>query len=118
MLAIFEYGRLLMVRHLVVNAAREGARQAVISPASTATAVVENTVADSMAGQPLEGLQVRAYRVDPASGAELGSWQSTPFGCPLAVEITGIYQPMVPTLGVLPRTLPVHVVCIMNSEAN
>ena len=50
---VFEYGRFLMVRQMVDNAAREGARQAVIGTSTLDIATLQATTLGYLVGQPL-----------------------------------------------------------------
>jgi Flp pilus assembly protein TadG len=118
MLAIFEYGRFVMIRQLAENAAREGARQAIISTSSATTTDIQNNVTQRLAGQPLQGLNIQVYKADPTSGANIGSWNSAQFGEAIAVQVNGSYQPMLPTFGFLPSTVNIQTRAIMLSEAN
>ena len=118
MFAIFEYGRYVMVRQIMENAAREGARQAVVNQTTTTTANIQDTVQHYMAGQNLNNLSIQVYEADPVTGANIGSWTSTQWGQAIAVDVSGNYQSMLPSFGFLPNTVPVHVKSIMRSEAN
>jgi Flp pilus assembly protein TadG len=120
MFAIFEYGRYVMIRQIVENAAREGARQAVVSTNSAATADIQATVQKYLVGQGqnLNGLSIQVYKADPATGANLGDWTTAAWGEGIAVDVSGNYNPMLPSFGFLKATVPVHVTSIMRSEAN
>jgi Flp pilus assembly protein TadG len=118
MFAIFEYGRYVMIRQIVENAAREGARQAVVTTSSATTANIQATVQQYLAGQNLSGLSIQVYQADPATGANIGPWTSAQWGQGIAVEVSGNYKSMLPSFGFLPNTVPVHVKAIMRSEAN
>src|SRR4051812_28555658 len=86
MFGIFEYGRYVMFRQLVENAAREGARQAVVSTSSLATTDIQATVTRYLVGQSLTNLTITVYKTDPTTGANLGSWNGAAFGEGVAVE--------------------------------
>ena len=75
-LGVFEYGRLVMLRQLMQNAAREGARLAVVGTASNpevTTAQIQNTVISYLAGQSISGVTVQVYQANPTTGADLGA---------------------------------------------
>jgi Flp pilus assembly protein TadG len=118
LLAIFEYGRFIMVKQLVENAAREGARQAVVSTNTLTTQDIQNTVTNYLVGQPLQNLNIQVYKADPTTGANLGTWNSAAFGDGIAVQVTGGYKPILPTFGFLPATVTVQAESLMRSEAN
>jgi hypothetical protein len=46
------------------------------------------------------------------------AWNSAAFGSPIVVQITGTYQPILPTFLFMNANLPVNVTAMMNSEAN
>jgi Flp pilus assembly protein TadG len=129
MLAIFEYGRFLMVRQLAQNAVREGARLAVTGTTTQTTANIQSTVLTYLAGQPLQNSSgqalsasdVQVYWAVNSTGAQNSSdstWSDAPFGSAIAVKVNAYYQPIVPTFGFLPNPVPVTVSSVMLSEAN
>jgi Flp pilus assembly protein TadG len=144
MFAIFEYGRFLMVRQLLDNAAREGARIAACKSAFTydpntqtytaqtlTTADIQNTVMNYLAsqplnrtpGQPLAPSDIQVYRADPTTGkpmtdAKGSDWTKASFGESIAVAITCQYDPLLPGFGYLSNPDPVTFICLMRSEAN
>jgi Flp pilus assembly protein TadG len=139
MFVIFEYGRLLMMRHLVNNAAREGARQAAINCNFTQdstgqfqalnltpqqkTTQVQNTVFNLLAsqplnnssGQPLQASDVQVSLVNPGPGQQYLT--DATFGEGVMITVNTQYQPMLPGLTLLFPT-PIALKCIMGSEAN
>jgi Flp pilus assembly protein TadG len=143
LLGIYEYGRFIMVRQLLDNAAREGARYAVVHTQGKTTLDVQNVVDQYLAGQ---GMQLDAYNktvniqvflADPATGNPLDAngnvvaWTAAPFnnaafGQAIAVQITGTYRPIIPALvafnhgqlTIMPTTVSVQSTCIMYSETN
>lgn len=121
-LAIFEYGRIVMLRQLMQNAAREGARLAVVGTAATpevTTTQIQSAVTSCLAGQSISGITIEVYEANPTSGANIGPWDRTPYGGAIAVRISGTYRSVLPTtLGILPNPLPMTVISMMRSEAN
>jgi Flp pilus assembly protein TadG len=122
LLAVFEYGRLIMIKQIVDNAAREGARFAVVSTNTnppTTQAQIVSTVSGFLVNQPLANLNIQVYEADPTTGNNIGPWSSAPFGEDIAVQIDADYQPMLPaTFGILPTSLHVLTKSVMRSEAN
>jgi Flp pilus assembly protein TadG len=118
LLAIFEYGRFVMTEQLLANAAREGARQAVVSTNSATTATIQNTVTTYLGGQQLQNLNIQVYKADPSTGANLGDWTTAGFGQGIAVQATANYTPILPTFGFLPNPVSVQATALMRSEAN
>jgi Flp pilus assembly protein TadG len=116
---IFEYGRFLYVRHVLTNAAREGARFAVVHTYDKTTTDIQNHVIDWLAGQgfQLAGLTIEVFESD-ASGNSVGPWTSAAFGEGIGVRISGTYSPVLPSFLFMSSTIAVNTQCIMNSEAN
>ena len=115
---IYEYGRFVMISHLLDNAAREGARQAVANTHTMTTADIQSTVTTYMANQPVTIGSFSVYMADPSTGANTGTWNDAKFGEGIAVDIHGTYKPMLPTFGFLPTTVTMNFKVIMLSEAN
>jgi Flp pilus assembly protein TadG len=144
MFAVFEYGRFLMARQVLDNAAREGARVAACNPGfkqdpnsgaftvqTLTTADIQNTVINYLAGQDfqnasgqkLSASDVQVYRADPLTGQPMtdqkgSDWTKASFGDGIAVKITCQYRPMLPSFGYLTSPEPVSFICVMRSEAN
>jgi len=138
MFAIFEYGRYMMVRQVVENAARAGARQAVVTATSyvtpaAATATVQSVITQNLAGQNLQNLVITIYQSD-ATGNNIGPWTQTPFGNNIVVQIEGDLTVLFPSLsmpppinatlsilpnnGAAPNSVHIKTKCMMRGEAN
>ncbi len=123
---ILEYARLVYFFHVADNAAREGARYAVVHTGDgTTTAQVQAVVTAAMAGQQASlapgTYAVNVYNADPATGAAIPNtaWADSPFTGAIAVEVTGTYKFLLPSfLRFSGPTLPVKVRSLMTSEAN
>jgi Flp pilus assembly protein TadG len=130
-MGIFEYGRILMVRDLMDNAAREGARLAVAgtdyAPGVSGTngdgtltqSEVIAHVSAMLVGQ-VASPTITVYATD-VSGNPLGggaAWNSGTFATGIAVKIVANYAPMVPTMNILPSSIPLTSISLMQSEAN
>ncbi len=101
MFAIFEYGRVIMVQQIMENAARAGARYAVVVPTSytnpaTDTANVVALVTDQLAELPLQQVNITIYQAD-ANGNNIGAWTSAPFGQNIVVQIDADCPNLFPT---------------------
>jgi len=118
MFGIMEYGRFVMQGQLLINAAREGARYASVNTSTATTAQIQSYVTSYLAGQLPSALVINVYQADPTTGANIGAWTNTSTGNPIAVEITGTYQPMLPIISILPGPVPVSAKCVTFSEAN
>lgn len=115
---IYEYGRFVMVRQVVQNAAREGARLAVVSANTLETVDIQNRVSNYLAGQQLNPVTIQVYWADPNTGAYVGNWKDASFGQGIAVDVNGTYRPVLPSLLFMSATIPVQVRAVMYSEAN
>ncbi|SRR5579871_3697931 len=119
MLALFDFCRLLMVRQLIDNAAREGARYATVSTTSVNTAAVQTVVQNYLAGQLSGGATtIQVYLADPATGNNLGDWTTAQLGQAIAVQVTATYSPMLSKFSLLPSSVSLNATAIMRSEAN
>ncbi len=131
MFAIFEYGRFLMVKHLLDHAVREGAREAVVNTSTTPVPDIQATVFGYLTGQPLlnssgvalSKTDIQVFRADPATGlpmtdAKGSTWTNAAFGEAIAVKLNAQYRPMLPTFGIIPDPIPVSFICVMRSEGN
>lgn len=122
LMAIYEYGRYIMTRQVLENAAREGARYAIVH---TYDSTVENDtitfVRDYMAGVDQtafgQDANVSVYAAD-STGTNIGSPLNAPFGTFIGVRIQGDYQTMFPEMLFLSSTLKMDFQILMNSEAN
>jgi Flp pilus assembly protein TadG len=117
LVSLFEYCRYVMVRQIAENAAREGARLAVVTTDQLTTPDIVNRVVARMGGQAgqLQGFNVTVYRADLTTGANTGNWTQARFGDGIAVEITGNFRPIA---GWMPVSIPVRIRSIMSSESN
>jgi Flp pilus assembly protein TadG len=116
---IIEYGRLMWVKQLLDNAAREGARYAVVHTHDKTTADVQNYVRSVMVNQDNHlGASITVYRVNPDTGANLGNWTDAGFGEAIAVQVTGTFRPLMPRMFFLPNSMTFTSRSVMYSEAN
>lgn len=117
---IIEYGRIIMVRQVMDNATREGARYAVVHTNDKVTSDIQTKVRNSMAGLDgqLQNLNIQVFMIDPATGTNLGAWTDASFGGGVAVQINGDLRPILPTLFFLPNPIPMQSRTVMYSEAN
>ncbi len=126
LLGVFEYARFLFTQQLLNNAAREGARYAVVNNATATTAGVQTYVDQYLAGQGATQLvsyspssNITVYMADPTTGLDTGlSWQNATWGNGIGVSISGTYQPIVPGLLKLTGSVSLKATCTMTTEAN
>jgi Flp pilus assembly protein TadG len=126
MFAIFEYGRYVFVRQMMENAARSGARVAVITPtsylsAASANSAVDGAVQTALAGIPAQNMTWTAYQSD-TSGNNIGVWTNTPFGNNLVVKVDADLTLLFPTFNFITGTssssIHITTTSMMRSEAN
>jgi Flp pilus assembly protein TadG len=117
---IVEYGRFIMMLQLVNNAAREGARAAIVNQSTMSDIQLQGVVMNYLAEQDvqLQNLSVKAYQIDPATGNNLGSWSSAGFGQALAVQVQGNYKPLLPSFLFMKSGVSVQGTAVMYSEAD
>jgi Flp pilus assembly protein TadG len=120
LLGIFEYSRYVMVRNLVDNATREGARYAVVHVYDKTTADIQAEVLKRLAGQDgqLASYNCQVFEANPATGANQGIWTNAAFGDWVMVQITGTYRPALPNFLRMSSTIPVRAQAMMRCEAN
>ncbi len=136
---IFEYCRYLMMIQITTNAARDGARYAVVnlgkganfattnySDGVTTYPSIRNYVNNRMAGTNgmIDGYTVTVFACDPDQlnlpvpkiVAKTGAWNAAQFGDRVAVRITGNYSTILPNFLMMGAVLPINVVVTMGSE--
>jgi hypothetical protein len=117
LLGIMEYGRYVMFRHVLENAAREGARYAVVHTNDANTSAVVGVVQSKLTSQ-VPSPSISVFWLNPATGGSAGNWFDTPYGEPIMVHVQSSYAPMLPTMGILPSSLTIDAYHVMRSEAN
>ncbi|MBY0513281.1 MAG: pilus assembly protein [Gemmataceae bacterium] len=141
MFGIFEYGRFLMVLHAANNAARDGARYAVVNggrpstfdtadytdPTGAVYPSVTTYTNARMGGlhKTLDGYAVEVFACDPAGLAQSpqvvrpkpgAAWNQAAFGERIAVRVTGKYKPVTPVLLVMPDAIDIRAVSVAGGE--
>lgn len=120
-LGILEYGRYVMVRNVLMNAAREGARFAAVHTADRVTADVQTVVQHFLANQntQLGTFTIQVYATD-RQGIKLPTigWNDAPFGDGIAVQLGGDYRPVTPGILLLPNLIHVQVTAMATCEGN
>jgi Flp pilus assembly protein TadG len=126
LLGVFEYARFLFAVQLMDNAAREGARYAVVNLGTETTSGVQTYVDRYLAGQGANQLvgyspsnNIAVYQADPNTGQNIGSaWQSAGWGTPIGVSVSGTYHPLLPGLLHLTGSISLQARCVMTTESN
>jgi Flp pilus assembly protein TadG len=122
MFSIFEYGRMVMVQHLIINAAREGCRYAVVhSTDPTIVAAVQGVALQRMGNQTgqLSGLTIQVYPSNnPGAANNTTAINNLQPDDDVTVRITGQFRTMFPTLLFLPLQFQMRSSCIMTCEGN
>lgn len=138
---LFEYSRFIMVMHTTSNAARDGARYASVNVAKPSNfdtvdyTDASGTVYPSISkyttarmgtmDKNVIGFTVTVFACDmtalnqtpPVVQAKSGAaWNQASFGEKIAVKITGTYRPITPVLLMMPSTVDVKTIAVVNSE--
>jgi Flp pilus assembly protein TadG len=117
---ILEYCRLIYCQQVVTNAAREGARYAIVnSYNATVVSDTQTKVQGYMAGldKSLQNYSCQVYAAD-VNGNNIGSPQNVSFGNYICCDVSLTYSPIVPSFLYLNKTLTLRSKCCMGSEAN
>lgn len=117
---IWEYGRMIFVRQMVVNAAREGARYAVVNTLDTTIETdTEAYVKKKMSGLDLKTTyyKCQVYLADD-TGTNIGKAGDAQFGQYVCVQIDYDFSPVLPSFLYLSDTLRITTKSLMYSEAN
>jgi Flp pilus assembly protein TadG len=115
--SVFEYGRYVMIEHVLVNAVREGCRYAMVHCQDpTVAADVQAVVKQRMAGldSQLSGFTVTAYPANNAS-ATLGSTYPDD---PITVKASGTLKSLFPTMPYIPTSFTMSSASTMTCEGN
>jgi Flp pilus assembly protein TadG len=118
LLGLFDFARVIMMRQLVTNAAREGCRYAVVNTNTVTTSQIQTYVTNYLCGQQIKSLSISVYQADPTTGANIGTWSNAGLTNSIGVQVSGTISTMTPTFSLLPSSLPVSATCVMASEAN
>jgi Flp pilus assembly protein TadG len=118
LLALFDFGRVVMFQQLVINAAREGCRYAIVNTETATTTQVQTCVTSYLCGQQIKNLVITVYEADPTTGANLGTWTNASLANSIGVKVTGSINTITPTFSLLPSSLSLQATCIMASEGN
>ena len=116
---IFEYCMVIYSTQVVENAAREGARYAVVNSAdATLVADTQAVVINFMGGldTKLSAYNCDVYLAD-SGGNKIGAASTAQFGQYVCVEVSGVYVPMTPGLALL-SSFTIRSKSNMGSEAN
>jgi Flp pilus assembly protein TadG len=114
---IMEFGHYVMVRQLMDNAARDGARMASTGTTNYTTAQIITQVTNELVNQGPSNMVIQVFQANPQTGANIGSWTNAGIGDAVAVQITGKYQPMLSLASILPVAVPVQSLAIVYSES-
>jgi Flp pilus assembly protein TadG len=114
---IFEFGHFVMVRQLMDNAARDGARMASTGTLTVSTAQIQAQVTTELNGQGPSNLQISVFQANPTTGANIGAWTNAGLGDTVACKITGTYQPMLSIAQLIPSPIAVTSEAMVYSES-
>ncbi|NBO91423.1 MAG: pilus assembly protein [Planctomycetia bacterium] len=123
---IIEYCRLMFTWQLLNNAAREGARYAVVSTATLTTANIQTYVNNYLAGQGASQLvgynpstNITVFLADPVTGAPISTpWNNAGWGNYIGVRVSGTYRPLTSNLLFMSSSFTLTGTCVMTAEVN
>lgn len=118
MFAIFDIGRAITTKQLLVNATRSAARKAAVGTTTLTTADIQNNVINCMGSLALQGMNVQVYAANPTTGANIGPWTNAANGQCIAVQVTGNFVPIVPTFSLLHSPVSMSSKAMVECEAN
>lgn len=123
MFGIFEYARFIFVQNVLNNAAREGARYAVVQTNTASTTTVQNYVNTYLAGQgsSLSGFSsssnISVFQANTSTGKDnSGGWSNAQQGQAIGVTISGTYTPLLPNFLFMNTSISMQATAIMYSE--
>jgi Flp pilus assembly protein TadG len=117
---ILEYCRMIYVQQVVQNAAREGARYAIVNSYDPNLVVNTQAKVQSYMGgldKSLQSYTCSVYAAD-VNGNNIGSPNNAPFGQYICADVSLVYSPITPSFLYLNKTLTIRSKCCMGSEAN
>jgi Flp pilus assembly protein TadG len=115
---VLEYCRFVFYLQLATNAAREGARYAVVNTNDTnLVSDTQNVVTNYMAGQNSQIPITTTVYLSDVNGNNIGSATNAAFGQFIAVQVNCTYVPIVGGLVKMGST-PIQTRILMCSEAN
>ena len=114
--AIMEFGHFVMVKQLMDIAARDGARMAATGVNTLTTAQIQAQVTTELVNQGPANMSIQVFQANPTTGASVGPWTSASLGQPIAVKISGQYNPMVSLANLLPLPINISSQAIIYSE--
>jgi Flp pilus assembly protein TadG len=120
--SIFEYGRLVMLENLIINAAREGCRYAIVHSAdATVVTDVQTQCTNRLGNQQSQfpDLKIEIFpSSSPTSVNDTTAMNNLQPDDSITVRITGTFSTMFPTLLFMPVSFQMKSSAIMTSEGN
>jgi Flp pilus assembly protein TadG len=118
MFAIFDIGRAIATKQVLVNATRTAARQAAVGTTTLTTSDIQNIVTTGMGKLALSGMNVQVYQADPTTGANIGPFTKAENGQCIAVQVTGNFVPNMPTFSMIKNPVAMTSKALVDCEAN
>ena len=117
--ALFEFSFAIFLRQVTDNAAREGARLAVVADyynPPMQTSDIQARVNTVLPTTLFKSVNVQVYLAD-TTGKNIGPWPSAKFGQNVVVQVDAAYSPLLPSFGLFPSTVTIDSRSMMRSEA-
>ena len=115
--SVFEYGRYVMIENVLINAAREGCRYALVNcQSATVVSDTQNVVIQKMAGlsNQLTGFAVTVFPTNNPANALSTTNPDDPITC----SATGTLKALFPALPFIPSSFQMTTSTIMVCEGN
>lgn len=117
LLGIIEHSQVVLVRQVMSNAAREGARMAATGTGTKTTSDITTAINGYLGGVSISNLSVQIYKVD-ASGNNTGVWNDAGYGEGIRIRLDGSYVPFATTFSRIPNPLSITTQYIAFSESD
>ena len=117
--ALFEFSLVIFLRQTTDNAAREGARLAVVADyynPPLQTSDIQARVNSVLPRAMFNSVNTQVYLAD-SKGNNIGAWPSAKFGQNVAVQVDASYSPLFPTFGIFSNPVNIDSRSMMKSEA-
>ena len=126
MFGVFEYARYLFALNLLSNAAREGARFAVVHTTTATTSQVQDYVDGYLGDHGFTAINgyskssnISVYQADTTTGQDNGKgWQNAGAGQAIGVKVSGTYYFIGPSFLYLGASVQIQGTAVMYSETN
>ncbi len=117
---VFEYAQVLMTIEMMSAGGDRGVRVAAVNTQSLATSDIRNAVLGILKSPRLTNVTIQVYASDGTGNpsASIPTWNDTPFGTDIVVQVDGDFPALLPGFGILPNPIHLRTKSFACSEAN